>query len=366
MLVHPVAVPGSGTRSWTVLGDDDVPVVPVDRFLAYLTGIGRPPDTVKAYSYDLKDYREFPGFRSLDWREARLEDVGEFVAWLQLPPAGRPGEVAVLPSATAHVGASAVNRKLAAVSAFYAHQARNDASVGDLLAAWRAGGRGGWKPFLHHVSRRKPYRGRAIALKAPKKLPRILTPAEMQVILDACTRLRDRFFFAVLDESGCRAGEAPGLRHEDIAAAGCEISIVPRENASGARAKSGGRMIPAGPDLIRLYAGYLHAEYGSALSGYVFISIWAEPEGQAWSYQAAYDLVLRLRARTGIAFGPRWFRRSAATRWLRDGVPVEVVSTLPGHSPAAVTSSVYGRLTAEDARAALEKAGWFTGQEAQW
>ncbi|MGH3191541.1 MAG: hypothetical protein ACRDOL_30715 [Streptosporangiaceae bacterium] len=37
MLVHPVAVPGSGTRSWTVLGDDDVPVVPVDRFLAYLT-----------------------------------------------------------------------------------------------------------------------------------------------------------------------------------------------------------------------------------------------------------------------------------------------------------------------------------------
>ena len=37
MLVHPVAVPGRGTLSWTVLGDDDVPVVPVDRFLAYLT-----------------------------------------------------------------------------------------------------------------------------------------------------------------------------------------------------------------------------------------------------------------------------------------------------------------------------------------
>ena len=37
MLVHPVVIPGSGTRSWTVLGDDDVPVAPVDRFLAYLT-----------------------------------------------------------------------------------------------------------------------------------------------------------------------------------------------------------------------------------------------------------------------------------------------------------------------------------------
>jgi hypothetical protein len=27
------------------------------------------------------------------------------------------------------------------------------------------------------------------------------------------------------------------------------------------------------------------------------------------------------------------------------------------------TSTVYGRLTVEDARTALEQAGWFTGQE---
>jgi integrase len=365
MLVHPVAVPGSGTRSWTVLGDGDVPVVPVDRFLAYLTDIGRSPNTVKAYAHDLKDYWDFIGFRGLDWREARLEDVGEFVAWLQLPPAGRSGAVAVLPSA-AHVGASTVNRKLAAVSAFYAHQARNGAGVGDLLAAWRTGGRGGWKPFLHHVSKGKPCRGRAIALKAPKKLPRILTVAETQAILDACSRLRDRFFFALLHESGCRAGEALGLRHEDIAAAEQEISIVPRENANGARAKSGGRAVPVGGELIRLYADYLHEEYGRIGSDYVFVNVWAEPKGQAWSYQAAYDLVLRLRARTGIAFDPHWFRHSAATRWLRDGVPIEVVSTLLGHSSVAVTSSVYGHLTAADARAALEKAGWFTGKGVSW
>jgi len=304
MLVHPVTVPGSGTRSWTVLGDDDVPVVPVDRFLAYLTDIGRSPNTVKAYAFDLKNYWEFISFRGLDWREARLEDVGEFVAWLQLPPAGRAGEVAVLPSAAAEVTAATVNRKLAAVSAFYAHQARNGAEVGDLLAAWRAGGRGGWKPFLHHIGKGKPYRGRAISLKAPQKLPRILTAAEAQAILDACTRLRDRFFFALLYESGCRAGEALGLRHEDIAAAEQEISIVARENANGARAKSGGRTVPVGPELIRLYADYLHEEYGSIDSGHVFVNIWAEPKGHAWSYQAAYDLVLRLRARTGISFDP--------------------------------------------------------------
>ena len=257
MLVHAVAVPGSGTRSWTVLGDDDVPVVPVDRFLAYLTDIGRSPNTVKAYAHDLKDYWCFIGFRGLDWREARLEDIGEFVAWLQLPPAGRSGEVAVLPSVTAEVTASTVNRKLAAVSAFYAHQARNGAGVGDLLAAWRTGGRGGWKPFLHHVSKGGPYRGRAITLKAPRKLPRILTVAEEQAILDACTRLRDRFFFAVLHETGCRAGEVLGLRHEDIAAAECDHRRAAGERERGeseVRRPDGPRRAGADPALCRLPA----------------------------------------------------------------------------------------------------------------
>jgi integrase/recombinase XerD len=366
MLVQPVVVPGSGTLSWTVLGDDDVPVVPVDRFLAYLTDIGRSPNTVRAYAHDLKDFWGFTGFRGLDWREARLEDIGEFVAWLRLPPSGRCGVVAALPSAVPEVSASTVNRKLAAVSAFYAHQARNGAGVGDLLAAWKTGGRGGWKPFLHHVSKGKPYHGRAISLKVPAKLPRILTVAETQAILDGCTRLRDRFFFALLHETGCRAGEALGLRHEDIAAAEGEISVVARENANGARAKSGSRTVPVGGELIRLYADYLHGEYGDIGSDYVFINLWAEPRGQAWSYPAAYDLVTRLRARTGLDFDPHWFRHSAATRWLRDGVPVEVVSKLLGHSSVTTTSAIYGHLTAEDARAALEKAGWLTGKGVTW
>jgi integrase/recombinase XerD len=366
MLVQPVVLPGPGTRSWTVLGDDDVPVGPVERFLAYLTDIERSPNTVKAYAHDLKDFWEFLGCRGLDWREGRLEDIGEFIAWLRLPAPGREGVVAVLPSAVPQVSASTINRKLAAVSAFYAYQARNGAEVGDLLAAWRSGGRGGWKPFLHHVSKGKPYRGRAVMLKADRKLPRILTVAEMQAILDACGRLRDRFFFAVLHEAGCRAGEALGLRHEDIAAAEREISVVPRDNANGARAKSGGRVIPVGAELIRLYADYLHGEYGDAGSSYVFINLLAQPRGHAWSYPAVYDLVTRLRARTGIDFDPHWFRHSAATRWLRDGVPAEVVSKLLGHSSVSVTLSVYGHLTAADARAALEKAGWFTGREVTW
>ena len=92
----------------------------------------------------------------------------------------------------------------------------------------------------------------------------------------------------------------------------------------------------------------------AAHSDYVFINIWAEPKGQAWSYQAAYDLVLRLRARTGIEFDPHWFRHSAATRWLRDGVSIEVVSKLLGHSSVTTTSAI---IRASDGRGRAGGAG---------
>ena len=73
----------------------------------------------------------------------------------------------------------------------------------------------------------RPYRGGAITLKAPKKLPRILTVAETQAILDACSRLRDRFFFALLHESGCRAGEVLGPIEAPIEALASNASLPP-------------------------------------------------------------------------------------------------------------------------------------------
>jgi hypothetical protein len=107
MFVQQVVLPGSRHRSWTVLGPGGVPVEPVERYLAFLTDVDRSPNTGKAYAHDLKDWFVFLTGRALDWREVRLEDVGEFVAWLRLPPPARDGRVAVLPS----VQAEAVGRQ---------------------------------------------------------------------------------------------------------------------------------------------------------------------------------------------------------------------------------------------------------------
>ena len=364
MFVQKVAPPGSRVESWTVLGDDDAPVAAIESYLSYLSDIERSPNTVKAYAHDLKDCFVFLAHHGIDWREVRLEDVGEFVGWLRLPPAGRSGQVEVLPSLEPHLGAATINRKLSAVSSFYAHQARHGVDLGELLVTWLAPGNAAWKPFLHHISKSGSRKRRAISLKTPHRLPRVLTAAEVQTILDACTRLRDRLLFAVLYDTGMRIGEALGLRHEDLAAAEREVSITARVNDNGARVKTGrSRTIPVGGDLLRLYADYLHTEYGDLDSDHVFVNLWGHPVGHALSYAAVYDLVLRLRKRTGIDFDPHWFRHTAATQMLREQVPLEVVSKLLGHASVTTTADIYGHLTSEDARRVLEQAGWFTGTE---
>jgi integrase/recombinase XerD len=359
-------VPDSRRESWTVLGEDGVPVEPVERYLAFLTDVERSPNTVKAYAHDLKDWFVFLAGRAMDWREVRLEDVGEFVAWLRFPPAAGDEKVALLPSVAPHCGAATVNRKLSAVSAFYQHAARHGVDLGELLTSWLPAGRRGtsWRPFLHHISKSQPAARRVIGLKAPRKHPRILSVAQVQAILDACDRLRDRLLFAVLHDTGMRIGEALGLRHEDWAAAECTVAVVPRSNDNGARAKSGRpRTIPTSPGLIRLYADYLHGEYGELDSDYVFVNLSGEPRGHPLTYAAVYDLVTRLRRRTGLDFDPHWLRHTYATGLLRAGTPVEVVSKLLGHASVTTTVGVYGHLSVEDARQVLEQAGWFADSD---
>jgi hypothetical protein len=45
MQVQRVAGPSWRVESWTVLGDDGVPIGPVEGYLAYLTAVERSPNT---------------------------------------------------------------------------------------------------------------------------------------------------------------------------------------------------------------------------------------------------------------------------------------------------------------------------------
>ena len=294
------------------------------------------------------------------------------MAWLRLPSAARDGGVALLPSVEHHCSESSVNRKLAALTSFCEFHARHGVELAGLLVSMQPPGRRGaflgagssYKPFLHHVAKSKPQRRRTIKLKAARPRPQVLAVAEVQSILDACQHLRDRLLFAVLLDTGLRIGEALGLRHEDLAIPERQLTVRPRRNDNGARAKAGqSRTIPTRAELMRLYADYLTCEYGALDSDYVFVNLWGRPHGHPLAYAAVYDLVGRLRRSTGIDFEPHHFRHTYATWLLRKGAGMESVKELLGHASVTTTIDTYGHLTVEDARQTLEAAGWFTGKE---
>jgi integrase/recombinase XerD len=172
-----VLMPGSGAESWTLLGEDHVPVEPVERFLAFLSAIER---SVKAYAHDLKDWFGFLAGRGVDWRAVTVEDVAGFVAWLRLPPEARDGRVTVLPTVEHHCLAASVNRKLTALASFCEFHSRHGVALAGVLTAMAPVGRRGssassFKPFLHHVTKNSPQRRRTVGLAAPASRPRVLT-----------------------------------------------------------------------------------------------------------------------------------------------------------------------------------------------
>ena len=168
-------------------------------------------------------------------------------------------------------------------------------------------------------------RGRPGRLPEHRRLPRVLALSEVEAILRVQRRLRDRFLFALLFQTGMRVGQALGLRHEDIVTWENRIEIVCREdNANGARGKGGRGSVPVAAALMRLYAEYMHVEYGALNSDYVFVNLWGGRVGRPVTYATVNDLVLGTRRRVGFHFTPHWFRHTYATLSRRAGVPLEV------------------------------------------
>ncbi|HEX2805527.1 MAG TPA: site-specific integrase [Kineosporiaceae bacterium] len=173
----------SGEVSWTVLGDDLLPVEPVEAYLAHLSALERSPNTLRAYAHGLKLWMEFLDLQQVDWADAGVERVSRFVAWLRAPAAN----VIVLDASASRRAPSTVNRHLASVFGFYDFHARAGVVLAADLVAWRRVGRGSYKPFLHHVTGGKPIPTRPIKLVVPRRIPVTLTDEQVRTLLSACT-----------------------------------------------------------------------------------------------------------------------------------------------------------------------------------
>ena len=135
-----------------------------------------------------------------------------------------------------------------------------------------------------------------------KRLPRVFVPAEVQSLLNACTRLRDRLLLCLLYESGMRIGQALGLRHADIRFYDGVIEIVPRSNSNGALAKTRTPYsVHVSKGAMELYTEYLVHEYIDAEHGYLFVNAWGRPDRDANDLHNGSGSVPQAQSKDGLA-----------------------------------------------------------------
>lgn len=353
--VQRVRLPDSIHPTWTVIGEDYLPIPPIQSYLRYLENLERSPNTIQSYAGSLKLFWEFLQDSRLDWREVTLEKLAEFIHWLRTPD---PKVVSLQPQQAKRTEKT-INTILSAVCGFYDFQERMGATEGVNAHRYQFQPGRKYKSFLHHINESKEVRTKLLKLKEPKKFPGCLTTEQVKQLVDACNRTRDKFLICLLYETGLRIGETLGLRHEDIHSTGeNEIHVVPRlDNYNGARVKSAcERVVHVTKQLMALYSDYLIEEYPEDIdSDYVFVNIWEGEQGTPMAYAAVDSLFRRLSKKTGFDAHPHLLRHTHATELIRSGWDMSYVQKRLGHASVQTTINTYTHLTDDDLKEAHQK-----------
>lgn len=336
--VQRIIVPDTGQRSWVLFDGARQPVVAPNQYLSYLHCLGRSPNTVRSYAHHLQAFSKFLSDGAQDWKTVTLTQLAQFVAWLRRTHLRR-GKLR---------SDSTINTILAAVGSFYEYQDRLGIET-NISRSRRFGARSSYKPFLHHINKHHSLRHALIHVRATRRLPQVFSPQQVQALLDACIRRRDRLLLSLLHESGMRIGQALGLRHADIRSFDGEIDIVPRANSNGAFAKSRSPYtVHVSKELMALYADYLVHELREASHDYVFVNWWGGRIGTPMTYSTVIDLFRKLSSKTGLRAKPHMFRHTHATELLRAGWDAAYVQRRLGHAQIQTTVNTYGHLSTED------------------
>src|SRR5499425_559495 len=297
-----------------------------DVYLEFLGGRCR-PNTVLAAAYDLKVFftvvAKPPG-------EVRPADV---LASLTAQRTGRAGEHGVLQpldgeGEPAGVSSATVRRRLPVVSGFFAFlQARGDVPANPVP-----------RGLPTRRERSRPRQGVPL-VRAARRLPRILSPAEVDALTAALRTHRDRAMVAAMVLGGLRRCEVLGLRLEDLRVAERRVFIA--EGKAGRQ-----RLVPVSGRFFAAVAAYLEAERPPGItSDRVFVVLKGPRRGLPLSAKGMDEILAAARRRAGLGHATcHELRHTCLTRLREAGMALEAVQAQAGHASIESTR-IYLHLT---------------------
>jgi integrase/recombinase XerD len=286
----------------------------VDGYLEFLEGRCR-PNTVLAAAYDLRVFFSVVGKRP---SEVRPVDVLGFITAQRtgrsaeqqrlqpVDPAGEPTGVAT----------STVARRLSIVSGFFAYlQARGDIDANPV-------------PRGLPTRRERSRPGQGVPLtRRVRRLPRILTPAEVDALTGALRTHRDRAMVAAMVLGGLRRCEVLGLRLEDLRVAERRVFIA--DGKGGHQ-----RLIPVSSRFFAAVAAYLDTERPAAAdTDRVFVVLKGPTRGNPLSVRGLDEMLAGAKRRAGLAHVTcHELRHTCLTRLREAGMALEAVQAQAGHA----------------------------------
>ncbi len=243
-------------------------------------------------------------------------DVLGFIEEQRRPRAG--ANVVRLEDREAGLAARTIKRRLATVSGLFSYLvARGDAGVTSNpvprgLATRRSRGGGG--------------RRTVPLLRAPRTLPRILSPGEVDAFVAALRTHRDRAMVQAMLLGGLRRCETLGLRLEDLKPGERRVFIA--EGKGGHQ-----RIVPVSDGFFRTVGTYLELERPrTSVTHRVFVVLKGPHRGRPLSAAGVDQIVRAARRRAGLArVTCHQLRHTCLTRLREAGMALEAVQAQAGH-----------------------------------
>jgi integrase/recombinase XerD len=187
---------------------------------------------------------------------------------------------------------------------------------------------------------------RVQAPKLPRRLPKNLSEAQVEALLDApdtktTLGLRDRAMLETLYACGLRVSELVGLK---LAQVSLDMGVV---RALGKGNKE--RMVPLGEEAISWIARYLATARVELAAQTPADAVFLTARHAPMTRQAFWQLVKRYGTIAGIpraSLSPHVLRHAFATHLLNHGADLRVVQLLLGHSDIT-TTTIYTHVARE-------------------
>ena len=276
---------------------------PAALFAEYLTAErGLSPNTVSTYASEARSFLEFLGGNGRDAASADLNDVTAYIT---------TRKVEGLDQRTLAKAASAIR----SFFRFLMLEGKSDANPARLLESSRV----------------------------TMKLPRYLTPEEVDLLLDACpsdTPLgrRDRALFELIYSCGLRVSEAVELTVDRVSLAEGLVRVL----GKGSRE----RLVPVGARACGELAAYLGEVRPALLRGRAAVDwLFLGRGGRKLSRKTVWKTFKRIAARAGIetegsglpSAKVHTLRHSFATHMLQGGADLRSVQEMLGHADISTT-----------------------------